>query len=341
MEALRDQGLDLVPGTRRETFHVTLDVRGNYDAEFDPPEVAEALAGLPARLAAAPGSRALLTEESLAASDREQIGRLLAACAGREVHLIVTVRDLARQIPSAWQQSLQRGSAKEFDAYLQRLTRTEGKGRGPWRSKDIPEILGRWAEFVPAERIHVVTVPPSGSDPEELLREVLQRPRGRRRAGWTERSRAATSPCGHIDVEVLRRVNEKLPSEFIRRDVYGDVGKRFFAGRILGQDGGRRSRCRAAWRSGAARCPPDTSSSSPRRASTSWATSPTWCRPHSSFSDDGATATEAEVADAATDAIALMLTGQMEKLRQSRRKAAGPVPTPEGCARWFAVGSAD
>ena len=323
VDSLREQGLDMVPGSKRATFHLMLDVRARYNPDFDPPEVARALAGLPALLAESTGSRALITEESLAASTHDQIERLLAACAGREVHVIITLRDLARQIPSAWQQSLQGGSAEKFGKYLKRLTDSEGAGSRPWRNKDIPEILARWAAHVPADRIHVVTVPPSGNDPELLLRrycDVLGVD-----AGALDRQVARSNESlRHVNAEVLRRVNDKLARDFRRRDVYGDIGKRFFAVRILGRDGGRRIQvprsleewCRAVSashiefiKSSGFDVVGDLSDLEPA---------------DSSFSDEPTKAKESEVADAATEAIALMLSGQMQKLRQRRLKATHP-----------------
>ena len=46
-DQLRALGLDLVPATRRDTFHLMLDVRGRYQPGSDPASVADALAGLP------------------------------------------------------------------------------------------------------------------------------------------------------------------------------------------------------------------------------------------------------------------------------------------------------
>ncbi len=46
-DLLRELGLDLVPPSKRETFHLMLDVRERYRPEFDPPAVATALQRLP------------------------------------------------------------------------------------------------------------------------------------------------------------------------------------------------------------------------------------------------------------------------------------------------------
>jgi hypothetical protein len=234
VDALKAMGLDMVPATRRETFYLMLQVRGRYDPELDPPVVAESLDRLPRRLAAAHGSRALITEESLAGASEEQIRSLLDRCTEREVHLVVTVRDLARQIPSAWHEELRAGSSIPFEIYLRRLRRTEGDPHHHlWRTKDVPNILQRWSKFVPAERIHIVTVPPSGSDPELLLRRFCQvlDVDPQRLDRDVARSNAS---LGRVQAEVLRQVNELLPEPFRQRQFYGEVGKRYFANEVLG-----------------------------------------------------------------------------------------------------------
>ena len=125
-EELARQGLDLVPGNKRETLHLRLRARNHYRPEIDPPSVAGALDRLPDQLAMALGDRALITEESLAPAPSDQIARLLNACGDREIHLVLTIRDLGRQIPSAWQLSIRGGSPMSYDAYLTRMRQTEG-----------------------------------------------------------------------------------------------------------------------------------------------------------------------------------------------------------------------
>jgi hypothetical protein len=50
------------------------------------------------------------------------------------------------------------------------------------------------------------------------------------------------SSLGHVQAELLRRVNEALAPELRRRDVHGAVGKRYFAGRILRRQQGAPAR---------------------------------------------------------------------------------------------------
>ena len=143
---LADQGLDLLPRTRREAFELMLVVRQRFNADRDPSRAADALDRFAADLASAPGDRALVSQESLAAARPAQVRRLLAACGDREVHVVLTVRDLARQLPSSWQQELKSGKTEAWPDYLARLRdyQEEGRAQHPWIQLDAPTVLARF-----------------------------------------------------------------------------------------------------------------------------------------------------------------------------------------------------
>ncbi|VXB12797.1 hypothetical protein [Nocardioides sp. AX2bis] len=238
---LARQGLDLVPAGTGDSFELMLQVRGRYNPQRDPASVADALERFETTLAAAPGPRALLSQESLAAATPRQAARLLAAAGGREVHVVLTVRDLGRSLPSLWQQELKAGHDVGYRRYLRRLRTSQQRGRTghPWIQLDAAAVVARWSEVVPADRIHVVTVPPPGSPPTlllERLSRVLDLDASRLDAGLE----ASNSSLGRVQAELLRRVNAGLPEELRRRQVYGDVGKRFLAARVLAAQEGRR-----------------------------------------------------------------------------------------------------
>jgi len=325
-DQLRTQGLDLVPGTKRDTFHLMLDVRGRYDPDLDPGDVATAVERLPAQLEAAPGPAALISEESLASSTVAQARRLVDACAGREVHVVITARDLARVLPSMWQQQLRSGGDVGWHDYLDTVER----GQGPvakrfWNNQGLVKVLDRWSAVVPSERIHVVTVPPSGAPPTLLLErycEVL----GVDPGPLAEHTPRGNPSLGRVEAELLRRVNASLPRERRRRQVYGTVGKRYFSQDVLGDLRSERTRV-------------------PRRLEP-------WCvqqaervvakvaaggydvhgdlddlrpRPESFGADEGQV-DDTEVAEVAVAAIATMLDRRMARLarrQRRRRRAAG------------------
>lgn len=328
-DQLRADGLDLVPGSKRETFHLMLCVRERFDPRHDPPAVATALDRLPAQLAAAPGPVALLTEESLASASPAGIRRLVAACADREVHVVVTARDLARTVPSMWQQRVRSGGTLPFEDYVAAVVSRDGPvARRFWRNQDLLRVLDRWEEAVPAARIHVVTVPPPGSPPVLLLERYCS-VLGVDPTPLAGHVPAGNASLGRVEAELLRRVNAGLPPERRRRQLYGDVGKRYFSQRVLGK-----------LRSDPARLPPELAS---------------WCRaqademverlatggydvvgdlddlrPHSFASTDGPV-DDTAVADAAVAAIVTMLDERLDRLE--RRQARGLAAAPSGRRR--------
>jgi hypothetical protein len=325
-DLLASQGLDLLPPTRRETFELMLLVRDRYHAGRDPDSVRDALDRFSRLLAEAPGRSALLSQESLAAARPPQVRRLLDACGDREVHVVLTVRDLARQLPSSWQQELKAGRDDDYAGYLRRLHESQLAGRGghPWIHLDPPAVLARWAEYVPAERIHVVTVPPSGSAPTLLL-ERFCTVLGVDAGSLVPEETPSNTSLGRVQAELLRRVNEQLPDELRRRQVYGDVGKRFFSSQVLATQQGRRIRvpgelrewCRAV----AGEQIRDLAAAGYRVEGT---LEDLRC-PEAAFADDEAEPAEREVAAVAVAALVRILTLRASAL-QRRREAppAGP-----------------
>ena len=192
--------------------------------------------------------------------------------------MVLTVRDLARQIPSAWQEDLKAGSATAYGAYLRRLRSVErsGKASSPGSTSTRRSWPKRWAKALSPDRIHIVTVPPSGS-PTTLLLERFARVLGVDPARLEPEDRPSNSSLGQVQAEVLRRVNAQLPDEVHRRYVYSDVVKRSFGARVLGpRRRVEKSWSRTASASGARASPTATSPSLPAPATRSrggWRTS--------------------------------------------------------------------
>jgi hypothetical protein len=247
---LAEQGLDLVPPTKRETFELMLLVRDRYKPALDPASVPESLEKFSAALRRAPGSRALVSQESLAVAGPHQIRSLLDACGDREVHVIVTARDLARQLPSSWQQLVKSGGTAPYQRFLRqaRACEQEGSDQRPWTHLNLLAVLARWSEAVGPERIHVVTVPPAGSPPTALLERYCS-VLGVDPERMVPEETPGNISLGRVQAELLRRVNGELPDELLPRQIYGGVGKRFFAAQVLAAQEARPIRVPAEFRS--------------------------------------------------------------------------------------------
>ena len=128
--------------------------------------------------AATPLPTALISAETLSALTRRQAARAVDCFPDHEVHVVVTCRDVGRVLVSAWQQGIRTGQTstwREFVAAVQDpAERGRHPGRGFWMRFDLPAILATWDNARPADHITVVTVPPAGAPPEQVLGRMAE-----------------------------------------------------------------------------------------------------------------------------------------------------------------------
>lgn len=162
---------------------------------------------------------AVFSNELLAPLGPGRIRRLVDAVAPAEVEVVVTARDLGRVIPSHWQTTLKNGDTttwSEFAAAVcaepvedAKMTRTENIGGWFWRRHDVPAILARWSQLVPAERMTIVTVPPPGDD-AHLVGERFAAVIGVDSSRF-DQPEYDNSSVGAHSAELLRRLNAAVP----------------------------------------------------------------------------------------------------------------------------------
>jgi len=118
----------------------------------------------------------IISHEILARAGRAQVERALASLGredGAELHVVVSVRDLERQIPAEWQENVKHRATLSYERFLEQIVDPERStriGSWFWGVQEVPDILDRWAADLPPERVHLVTVPRPGS-PSGLLWE--------------------------------------------------------------------------------------------------------------------------------------------------------------------------
>lgn len=116
----------------------------------------------------------IVSHEVLAVASPGQARRAIADLTGggdAEVHLVVSARDLVRQIPAEWQENVKYRSEISYARFLSAIRSPQRSGRVAawfWAAQEVPDILRRWGSALPPERVHVVTVPQPGA-PRELL----------------------------------------------------------------------------------------------------------------------------------------------------------------------------
>ncbi|WP_121253800.1 hypothetical protein [Nocardioides ferulae] len=226
-DQLHAQGVALLPQTRQEHFWVGLDVRGVVHPEHDPPRAQTALERFRRSLTVVDTPRVLFSDELVGGAGDESIGRFVQACGDAEVHVIVTVRSLSRLLPSAWQQRVQDASPQTFDDFLAKVRAGEGWVGERFRANnDVRDIIARWSQHVPLERIHVVTMPGAGQDPRSLLQRFCDVV-GVDPEGFDEGDAVRNPSLGRVQAELLRAVNQDVPKELRSRHHYVAVSKRW------------------------------------------------------------------------------------------------------------------
>jgi hypothetical protein len=160
-----------------------------------------------------PGRQVMISDDLLVHARPAHVRRVVRSFAPAEVHVVVTVRDLARVICSMWQQELAKGRTWPWSEFVAAVRDPEQgaatAGVAFWLRYDLQKVLEVWRTAVPAERVHVVVVPPPGSPPTDLL-ERFAAATGLDAAGLTPAAGEANTSVGVVETELLRRLNETL-----------------------------------------------------------------------------------------------------------------------------------
>lgn len=237
----RSRDLDL-PGSRAvDHFHAALDLRDISFGAHENPEVPGAWNRLAARALATDLGKVLISHEVLAGASVAEIGRAVSSLAPARVHVVYGARDLARQLPAVWQESLKNRRTRSYDAFLTSALQPrqpEAEPRGFWRAQDPVLTLRRWASAVPPERISVVTLPQEGAPGNTLWTRFCSAVR-LDPSGYDLQVARPNTSLPPEDAEVLRRLNEVLPAE-LGWPAYEHAVKRRFNARANSRPGGSR-----------------------------------------------------------------------------------------------------
>lgn len=237
-DALADQGLDL-PLEMRDHYHLALALRHMVSDETAPAGVSTVLDRLAAATSAIRDSNALLTQEQLAPATPAQAQQLTNLLSGWEVHVVITARDLGRQVPSAWQQSIKKRQTHSYDEFLQAVVERRPAASDFWSHQDLVEVAARWSTAVPAHRVHIVIVPPSGS-PAGWLLERFCSVLGVDPTLLQVNAAVSNTSLGRVQAELLRKVNEILADDLSEPALpAARAGQNYLAKQVLAPQAGR------------------------------------------------------------------------------------------------------
>ncbi|KQW47482.1 hypothetical protein ASC77_13585 [Nocardioides sp. Root1257] len=160
----------------------------------------------------------IISHEILATASRAQVGRALTSLGhddGTEIHVVVSVRDLVRQIPAEWQENVKHRTGLSYRAFLDEIRDPRRESRIAtwfWGVQELPDILNRWGGDLPPERVHLVTVPPLGG-PQELLWKRFSTVFGLDGLDLTLEAERTNPSLGVPETALVRRINRAANQE--------------------------------------------------------------------------------------------------------------------------------
>jgi hypothetical protein len=236
---LREAGL-LYPGEHGgDQFVASIDLRELDHPKFHHFNAPGAWDRLADQVRAFDGN-VVVSHETFARASSRQIERIVDSFDTSDLRIVFTVRDLGRQIPAVWQETLKNKATGSYDQFLTDIfvNVDSGPHRFFWKPQDIARLVRRWTDQVGSDKITLVTVPPSGAPRDEL---------------WNRFARAidlpdvpielpelaANSSLGPAEAELLRHLNATLPDDLPWPRYIRTVKRQFAETKLAGRDGGR------------------------------------------------------------------------------------------------------
>jgi hypothetical protein len=197
--------------TPTEHFAAMLDLRERGWGGIRRRAVAGAWDRVAARVRAWEGSRAVLTNELLGGASQQQIGRLVDSLAPARVHVVLTARDLARQLVSSWQEQIKHNLSVPLDEFLAEMLEHGPDTKPPyarqfWPLQDPAHVLCRWSRIVGREHVLLVTVPPLGARGATLWHRFCEAT-GLDARTYRPAADSSNVSLSAVEAEFYRRVN--------------------------------------------------------------------------------------------------------------------------------------
>jgi len=160
------------------------------------------------------GGAAVISDEVLAACNPPQAERGIQSLMAAEVHVVLTVRDIASLLPAEWQETVKCGGTVPWEQWLADVidsTPAADRRRRSWfwAMHDTLAILQMWSRHIPPDHVHVVTMPRQG--PAGALWARFASVLGVDSGSIDIPSRRVNCSLGPAETEFWRRMNEALP----------------------------------------------------------------------------------------------------------------------------------
>ena len=156
--------------------------------------------------------RVVISSEFFADALPESIPAILADLDPSRVHVVVTLRPLAKILPSQWQQYVQSGMLASYDVFLDRQFNEPEGSYTPtfWRRHRHDRLVERWASAVGPDNVTVIAL--DETDREMVLR-TFEQLTGLRTGTLTLQPEVTNRSMTMPEIEAVRAFNRVLRAE--------------------------------------------------------------------------------------------------------------------------------
>jgi hypothetical protein len=234
-DRLRERGV-LYPGADKAAHvRAAFDLRRTFFPGASDPEIPGAWRRMVDEVRDWPGN-VIISQELFAPAWKKHVRRAMADLDFADVHVIFTARDLARQIPAHWQEDVKNRFDVSFADFVAPLKRPDWLdfeiARLFWTLQDPVYVLERWAEDLPPERVHIVTLPRPGA-PRDLLWQRFCAAAGLVPGDYDLAAPFDNPSLGLGEVQFLLRLNAALDRGRLGWHLYNEEVKLFLAQQVL------------------------------------------------------------------------------------------------------------
>ena len=211
-KALAADGV-LYPGRRNGHFLASQDLRDRGFAGYRDPAAKGAWQAVVRQSRRWRGDIIVMSHETFSRAHRDDVARAVESLAPAEVHVVYGTRNLTRQIPAVWQERIKNRDTMSYADFLAAVRTPESNETVHhrfWRAHGPVNVLERWGSVIPPERIHVMTVPQSGSDPDALWNRFALT-LGLDPYKYDREVNRSNASLGVVEAEFLRRLNGVVP----------------------------------------------------------------------------------------------------------------------------------
>lgn len=212
--SLRDLGVLYPESNGKAHFLAAHDLRGLDYYGVSGPKIAGSWGKIVADVRRWDGP-SIISHEMFSLSDADTVRRAMRDLDGLDVHIVMTARDLARQIPAHWQEDVKNRGLLTFSEYMHSLKRIDDSVNPFfadifWQYQNLPDVLRTWAADIPPERVHIVTAPPRGAVGKDALWARFARTVGIDPEECPADVPVRNPSMGLVETNLLRRLNAEI-----------------------------------------------------------------------------------------------------------------------------------